>query len=215
MIDFPEITKVHRRLPKTAFYQHLALSNKVKDSFVSDIEALYFEYSLTADNLHLNSKGRIKEITVLLLELKTDKYNPKLLEEISKQNPHRIIYILNYQTRIQFAFYYRKLYTSPWQAQDKADLFAIGSNLDIIWDNLQLEIASPEDIKNYPDYSVLVLLERRDRIHGIEKKIIELEKMTEKEQQPKKKFEYYSKTQEYKKKLEDIKNGQIEDDDEQ
>ncbi len=83
----------------------------------------------------------------------------------------------------------------------------MGSNLDMIWDNLLLEIASPQDLEKYPEYSVALLLERRDQIDSLEKKIIELERLVSKEQQPKKKFEFYSKMKKYSKQLEDIKNG--------
>lgn len=47
MIDFPTATAVHRRLPKEAFYKHLPLTKALKAKFVSDVERIVVENSLT------------------------------------------------------------------------------------------------------------------------------------------------------------------------
>lgn len=48
-IDFPEATNVHRRIPKEAFYKRLQLSTALKDRFISDVDHIFVENSLTAD----------------------------------------------------------------------------------------------------------------------------------------------------------------------
>ena len=70
MIDFPTATAVHRRLPKEAFYKHLPLTKALKDKFVSDVERIVVENSLTKENLNLNSDSEIKEILLLSITLK-------------------------------------------------------------------------------------------------------------------------------------------------
>ena len=58
MIDFPEVTRVHRRMPKEAFYKRLQLNKTVKDKFVSDVDRIFVENSLTMENLHLTGRER-------------------------------------------------------------------------------------------------------------------------------------------------------------
>ena len=66
-IDFPEATNVHRRIPKEAFYKRLQLSAALKDRFISDVEHIYVENSMTAESLNLTSESDVKEILLLLM----------------------------------------------------------------------------------------------------------------------------------------------------
>ena len=56
MIDFPTATVVHRRMPKEAFYKHLAITKMLKEKFVSDVDRIFVENSLTKDNLNLTAE---------------------------------------------------------------------------------------------------------------------------------------------------------------
>ena len=79
MIDLPAATVVHRRLPKEAFYKKLALNTAMKDKFVSDVESIFVENSLTKDNLNLADDSEVKEILVLSLTLKKQDFDDKIL----------------------------------------------------------------------------------------------------------------------------------------
>lgn len=70
MIDFPAATAVHRKMPKEAFYKHLPLTKALKDKFVSDVERIYVENSLTKENLNLTADSEVKEILLLSISLK-------------------------------------------------------------------------------------------------------------------------------------------------
>lgn len=74
MIDFPESTHVHRRIPKEAFYKHLSITSELKEKFVSDVDRIYVEWSLTKENLHLDREADTKEILVLIVELKRQEF---------------------------------------------------------------------------------------------------------------------------------------------
>ena len=43
MMNFPTATTVRKRLPKEAFYRHLALTNALKEKFVSDVDRIMVE----------------------------------------------------------------------------------------------------------------------------------------------------------------------------
>ena len=103
MIDFPKSTVVCRRLPKEAFYQHLSLTATLKARFVSDVEQIQVENSLTQRNLNLENKSDIKEILLLSLHLKKQDFDGKIVEAIARQNPHKLIFLLMYGECCQLA----------------------------------------------------------------------------------------------------------------
>lgn len=47
MIDFPAATVVHRRMPKEAFYKRLPLTKVLREKFISDVDKIFVENSLT------------------------------------------------------------------------------------------------------------------------------------------------------------------------
>lgn len=92
MIDFPGNTLVKRRLPKEAFYKHLPLSAALKSKFVSDVDCIILENSLTRKNLNLARDSEIKEIMLLSITLKKQNFDGKIVEAIARQNPHQLIF---------------------------------------------------------------------------------------------------------------------------
>ena len=207
MIDFPEATRIHRRLPKEAFYKHLPITTALKEKFVSDVDRIYIEWSLTQENLHLEKSGKIQEILILRIELKKKIFDSKIIEAIARQNPHKLIFVLDCEDERQLAVYHSKLYRSSWMPLDKVALALNGFSLDEILDNLIRQIALTDDEGNAEGLSIDEQLARKEKIEKLQKKIAQTGSAAWKEVQPKKKFELYNRLQEYKRKLEEIKNG--------
>jgi hypothetical protein len=207
MINFPEVTYVHRRLPKEAFYKHLPITALLKNKFVSDVDRIYVEWSLTKDNLHLEKAAEIKEILVLMIELKKQDFDARTIEAIARQNPHKLVFILSFENTRQLAIYHNKLYRSEWMEQAAVNLSAKGFSIDEIWGNLIEQIALSEETDKTVDLSIDARLKRQDKIHKLTTLIEKTEAAAWKEQQPKKKFELYQRAQAYKKELEEITNG--------
>lgn len=70
MIQFPQATRVHKSIPKKAFYSHLSLTKPVQNAFVTDIDRIYVEQSLTQKNLNLNTDSKTREILVMGITVK-------------------------------------------------------------------------------------------------------------------------------------------------
>ena len=206
-IDCPASTYIHRRMPKEAFYKHMTLTSGQKNRFVSDIDRIYTEYSFTVENLHLQKKGSIQEILLLSVELKTDKYDSKIIEAIARQNPHKLVFLLCLEGKEQFAIYHAKLYRTEWLDEDQANLKIKGFSLDDVWYHLVEQIALSEEAEGAEFLSLDDRLKRKDEIAKLEKEIGKLEAAAWKEPQPKKKYEIYSHLQKYKEELEALKNG--------
>lgn len=209
MIDFPKSTAVHRRMPKEAFYKRLPLNTALKEKFVSDVDRMYVENSLTKENLNLTDDSEIKEILLLSINLKKQEFDAKIIEAIARQNSHKLIFYLCYEGSRQLAIYHGKLYRSPWMEEDEVVLKAEGFSLDEIWEHLIERIALYEErASTTADLSIDDRLALQEQIVKLEKQIEKTEAAAWKEQQPKKRFELYSRVQTYKQKLEELKNGQ-------
>lgn len=208
MIGFPETTAVHKRLPKEAFYRRLPLTPKLKEKFVSDVERIYVENSLTQEGLNLSSDGTIAEILLLSVSLKKQEFDGKVVEAIARQNPHKLVFLLMYEDQRQLALYHGKLYRTPWMPEADVSLKARGFTLDEIWSDLIEQIALYEEQQGAPaEMTVDERLARQEKIRKLEKQIEKTEAAAWKEQQPKKQFALYQKLQEYKKELEELKHG--------
>ena len=208
MIEFPSATAVGRRLPKEAFYKHLPLTKPLKDKFVSDVERIMVENSLTQENLNLTNESEIKEILLLSITLKKQEFDGKVVEAIARQNPHKLVFLLTYEDQRQLALYHGKLYRTPWMPEVDISLEARGFTLDEIWDGLIEQIALYEEQQGATaEMTVDERLARQEKIRKLEKQIAKTEAAAWKEQQPKKQFALYQKLQEYKKELEELKHG--------
>ena len=209
MIYFPEATSIHRRMPKEAFYKRLDLTTALKDKFVSDVDRIYIENSLTKDNLNLTTDSDVKEILLLSISLKKQVFDGKVVEAIARQNQHRLVFLLIYEDQRQLALYHGKLYRSQWIPEAELSLEAQGFSLQEIWDNLIEQIALYEERREQPKgLTIDQRLQLQEQIVKLEKQIEKTEAAAWNEQQPKKRFELYTKLQNYKQKLEELKHGQ-------
>lgn len=209
MINFPEATIVHRRMPKEAFYKRLSLTTALKDKFVSDVDRIYVENSLTKDNLNLTAESDVKEILLLSISLKKQEFDGKVVEAIARQNPHRLVFLLSYEDQRQLALYHSKLYRTEWMAENELKLEANGFSIEEIWNGLIEQIALYEERANTAEnLSIDQRLALQEKILKLEKQISKTEAAAWKEQQPKKRFELYTRVQSYKQQLEELKNGQ-------
>lgn len=209
MIDFPGNTLVKRRLPKEAFYKHLPLSAALKSKFVSDVDCIILENSLTRKNLNLARDSEIKEIMLLSITLKKQNFDGKIVEAIARQDPHQLIFLLIYGDEFQLAVYQGRLYRTDWMKEKDLSLTLSGNTLDEIWDNLVRQTAiSSKTVLSRKDQTVQEQLKMQDEINRLHMVIQKTEKAAWKEQQPKKRFELYTKLQGYKKQLEGITHGQ-------
>jgi len=208
MIEFPAATAVHKRLPKEAFYKHLPLTKILKEKFVSDVDRIVVENSLTKENLNLASDAEIKEIMLLSISLKSQEFDGKVIEAIARQNPHKLVFLLNFENQQQLAVYHNKLYRTLWMDHDEITLKLQGYSLDEIWDSFIEQIALYEErAEQTESLSIDDRLAIQDQILKLEKQIDKTENAMWKEQQPKKKFELHTRLREYQQKLEDLKHG--------
>lgn len=208
MIQFPQATRVHKSIPKKAFYSHLSLTKPVQNAFVTDIDRIYVEQSLTQKNLNLNTDSKTREILVMGITVKKENYDHRVLEAIARNNHHKLLFILDNEGLCQVALFEQKLYTTAWQDAGDIDIEIQGNSLDEIWENLVEEIALAEETPGKTDeLSLNERLNRQEQLEKLDKEITKLKEVVWKERQPKRKFELHEKMQEYRKKREELIHG--------
>ncbi len=209
MIDFPEATRVHRRMPKEAFYKRLPLTTAMKDKFVSDVDRIFVENSLTAENLNLSQESEVKEILLLSITLKKQEFDGKVVEAIARQNPHNLVFLLSHEDMRQLALYHGKLYRSSWVPETELTLAAKGFSLEEMWNGFIEQIALYEErTESAENMTIDERLALQEKIVKLEKQIEKTEAAAWKETQPKKRFDLYSRLQKYKQELEELKHGE-------
>ncbi|MCC8162649.1 MAG: DUF4391 domain-containing protein [Lachnospiraceae bacterium] len=206
MIEFPTTTAVQKRMPKEAFYRHLSLTKALKEKFVTDVDRIVVENSLTKENLNLTADSEIKEILLLSIFLKKQDFDGKILEAIARQNPHKLVFLMVYEGSRELALYHGKLYRTGWVDTAELQLKPRGVSLDGIWESFIEQIAlQTERAENMDALSVDERLALQEQIGKLEKLIAKTETAAWKEQQPKKQFELYTRLRGYKQELEKLK----------
>lgn len=202
MLTFPSTAAVGRIMPKEAFYKRLTLKSVLRDKFVSDVKRIVMAYKLAPETLNIAKDGEISEILVLSFDLKKQDMDYRIVENIARQNPHKLLFLLKFQEQGQLALYYNKLYRTAWRPLAEIKLDARGLNLDNIWEGFIEQIALQEDIVTACDnLSVAEKLKKQEIILKLQKDIDKLERLSRNEIQPKKRFELYTRLQGLKKDL--------------
>ena len=208
MLDLPEATRVHKRLPKEDFYKRLSLTAALKENFVADFEQIYAENSLTKERLNLARDSAVQEILLLAVMLKKKDFDGKVIETIARQNSHELIFLLLYEEEAQLAVYRGKLYRSSWLPKTGIALAARGFSLEEILTGFIEQIALVgEEGKTDENRSIDERLHLQEKIGKLTKLIEKTERAAWKEVQPKKKFELFQKLKGYKKEWEDLQRG--------
>ena len=200
MIEMPKSTLVHKRLPKEAFYRNLTLDKRVKDRFVSEIDTIYLENSLTKERLHLTADSPVQEILLLTVHLKQQDCSAGILEAIARQNPHKLVFLLCYEEQRQLALYYGKLYRTAWVPEEQLTLEVRGFSLTEVWEGFVEQVALVEErVTAHEGLTMTQRLALQEKILKLEKQIQKTEASMWKEIQPKKTLRIASKADAIKK----------------
>lgn len=202
MIEFPSSTAIGRVIPKEEFYKRLTMSNELKTKFVTDVRRITLENSLTKTTLNLEPGKSVTEILVIAINLKKQEFDYRIIESITRQNKHQLVFLLRYEDQGQLSVYYNKLYKTQWEPLDSLYLEARGFTIDEVWIGFLEQIALQGDsfLANESG-DIDIRLKRQESIERLEKEITKTEKMARTEKQPKKRFELYLKLQHDIKKL--------------
>lgn len=187
MLSLPEITQVHKALPKAQIYRKFELTNAQQAKFDADISRIDIVNEISTRTIPAIHAGeKVQSLYVLGVSLKTKDYEPKNIERIAKLIPQNLVFALQFEEEIQLAVFCEKLFTTDWMPENNASIPLTGLNFDEVWENIIKTIEGGEWDNSLTLEENIELKEKKAKL---QKEIDRLERLARKEAQPKKKFE--------------------------
>jgi hypothetical protein len=187
MLRLPEITQVHKALPKAQIYRKFELTNAQQTKFDADISRIDIVNEISTRTIPAIPAGeKVQSLYVLCVSLKTKDYEPKNIERIAKLIPQNLVFSLQFEEEIQLAVFCEKLFTTDWMLENNASIPLTGLSFDEVWENIIKKIEGGEWDGSLTLEENIELKEKKAKI---QREIDRLEKLARKEVQPKKKFE--------------------------
>lgn len=181
MLNLPEITELHKPLPKTQIYKKFQFNNAQQTKFDADISRIDIVNEVSSRTIPSIQQGKkINSIYVLSVTLKTKDYDSKNIEKISKIIPQNLVFALQYEEEIQLAVFCEKIFTTSWIHETKAKLELKGLNFDEVWENIIRQIEGGEWDSNLSLSENIELKERKEKL---QKEIDVLKKKMKNEKQ--------------------------------
>ena len=181
MLNLPEITELHKPLPKTQIYKKFQFSNAQQTKFDADISRIDIVNEVSLRTIPSIQQGKkVNSIYVLSVTLKTKDYDSKNIEKISKIIPQNLVFVLQYEEEIQLAVFCEKIFTTSWIHETKAKLELKGLNFDEVWENIIKQIEGGEWDSNLSLYENIELKEEQEKL---QKEIDVLKKKMKNEKQ--------------------------------
>lgn len=206
MLGLPSTTEVMRPMPKTAFYENLALPTAEKKCFVSQITRLTLANSVKVSTLNIVEGDKHQEILVLLIDLKIKEISRTLLETIAKQNSRPLVIVCRYLNEECVFAYRQKLYDTGWRLINSIVFDIAAENLDELWDSICSQIVFGEAWV-LDAASLDTRLSLSQDITELETELVRMKERSLKEKQPAKKNQLHGEAMKKKQELEQLKAG--------
>ncbi len=190
MFNLPEVTQLHKPLPKSQIYKKFQLTNAQASKFDADIARIDIVNEVSSRTIPAIKEGQnVKSFYILSVTLKTKTYDKKNIERIAKLIPQNMVFVLKYEEEVQLAVFFEKVFTTQWLDESKTELSLTGLNFDEVWENIIKKIEGGQWDSSLTLEENIKLKEQKEKL---QKEIDRLEKLARKEQQPKKKFSLVS-----------------------
>lgn len=101
LFDYPKNAFFGKTIPKTKFYEHGNVSNKLKDLFVKQVDQITWLYKLAPETINVQSTKDVPEIQVFEIALKGDEISEDVLHCIDKVVQFPIIFEIKSESGIR------------------------------------------------------------------------------------------------------------------
>ena len=199
MYGLPQRTEINKPLHKTKVFEKFDLTASLRDSFDADISRMFITHVVAESTIPTIKAGNeIADFYIIEVSLKRREYAPKNIELLAKFIPRKILFVLHFEEKAQFAIHHTKLICSEWQQRDTLNVPLAGLDLDAVWENIVATIGSitVQEGNNVAE-QITIDYARTKLIKQIEI----LEKKVRTEKQPRKKLELFEKLKDLKKKI--------------
>ncbi len=207
LFDYPKKAFFGKTIPKSKFYEHGNISNKLKDLFVKQVEQITWLYKLAPETINVQATKDVPEIQVFEIELKGEDLSEDILLCIDKAVQYPIIFevrsALGVKTVAAHKSKARLMSSDSWKIsrylrsavcnnlEDRTPL-NFGLNLNAVYKQILVELS---EIKLRKDESLDEFILRGEMVKGIRLEISAMQRKIASENQFNKKVDLNSKLQ--------------------
>ena len=203
MYGLPQRTEINKPLHKTKVFEKFDLTASQRDSFDADISRMFITHVVAESTIPTIKAGKeIADFYVIEVSLKRREYAPKNIELLAKFIPRKILFVLHFEEKAQFAIHHTKLICSEWQQRDTLNVPLAGLDLDAVWENIVATIGS---ITVQEGNTLTEQIKSDEQKSKLQKQIQLLQQKLNKEKQYNRQIEINAEIKRLKKQLNDIK----------
>lgn len=203
MYGLPQRTEINKPLHKTKVFEKFDLTASQRDSFDADISRMFITHVVAESTIPTIKAGKeIADFYIIEVSLKRREYAPKNIELLAKFIPRKILFVLHFEEKAQFAIHHTKLICSEWQQCDTLNIPLTGLDLDAVWENIVATIGS---ITVQEGNTFTEQIKSDEQKTKLQKQILLLQQKLNKEKQYNKQIEINAEIKRLKKQLNDIK----------
>ena len=203
MYGLPQRTEINKPLHKTKVFEKFDLTASQRDSFDADISRMFITHVVAESTIPTIKAGNeIADFYIIEVTLKRREYAPKNIELLAKFIPRKILFVLHFEEKAQFAIHHTKLICSEWQQRDTLNVPLAGLDLDAVWENIVATIGS---ITVQEGNTLTEQIKSDEQKSKLQKQIQLLQQKLNKEKQYNKQIEINAEIKRLKKQLNDIK----------
>lgn len=193
----PHTTEVNRPFPKKQLFAKFGVKSAQRDRFDADISRMVISHEISARSIPALASGDITAIYVVSVLLKRKDFDTANIELVYKLIPQRMVIAITLDDQVQFAIHHERLFFTPWQPADEANLPLNGLSLDDVWQSMVTTIG---DITVQDGNTLTEQIAVDEQQEKLRKQIAALEAKMRKEKQPRKKLELHQQILNLKKK---------------
>lgn len=215
MLNLPKTTEFNKRIPKQKFYENMEISPALKKIFVEQVKAIYWRNKIAASTMNIAAGTDVTELEVFEVRLTSPMLDDSLLEQIDKEIPYHILFLLEYQNKYQAwigykeaaasgnkAFKVNGYYHTAWLDEEELPLKLEGLIVDAVYENYVHQVAGDKLKTENADESLKESVARDEQKQALQKKITTLQAKIRKEKQLNKQMHMNSELKKLKKELE-------------
>ena len=159
-MDLPTSTVVNRFVPKEKFYSKTEVSPKVRQLFIGEIEKITWSNKIAPSTLNI-SPGKLLELQVFEVLLKSHDISESVLRHIDKHIPYPILFIIKRDPSVKAVISFKEqnqraennmkvdtYFSTSWGAE--VNLQLKGNSVDSIYQNYLYQIAPQLKNENNP-----------------------------------------------------------------
>ncbi len=206
MLGLPSTTEVNRRISKEAFYAHMKLPPRVRESFVRDVESVEVAHSIKATTAHIADGERVHEVLVMRIALRTDGVPVPVIDAIDSANPGRKVFVCaRGNGEACLAVRVGRLVVGPWAPLGDLSLDVSAATLDDLWDGLASQVVYGDSGRAERTVEERYALDQR--LEALRREVERTEAASRRERQFARKNELFARARKLRRELEELERG--------